>query len=352
MELLKRTLDSIGVPDEESMRLAQRRLDSLTKPPGSLGVLEDVVRRVAGITGREMPEYERRIIFTLAADHGVTAEGVSAFPSEVTAQMVANFLNGGAAINVLGRHAGAKIVVVDVGIACEIPAHPDLVVKKVGMGTANMAAGPAMSREQAVRAVEAGIEVVAERTAEGLDLAGTGDMGIGNTTSSAAIVAAFTSLPVEEIAGRGTGLDDAGLERKIEVVRRALKVNRPDPLDALDVLMKVGGFEIGAIAGVILGCAARRVPVVIDGFISGAGALIAAGLSPRVKDFMLASHRSAERGHGVILERLGLRPLFDLDLRLGEGTGAALAISVIVAALKIQREMATFESAGVSSKSD
>jgi nicotinate-nucleotide--dimethylbenzimidazole phosphoribosyltransferase len=287
----------------------------------------------------------------MAADHGVVAEGVSAYPQAVTPQMVLNFLHGGAGINVLARHIGAKVIVVDMGVASDIAPHAALLSRKIAYGTSNMAVGPAMSREQAVKAIEVGIEIIEKEAKNGLDIVGTGDMGIGNTTASSAITVAITRESVAKLTGRGTGIDDKQLAHKAEVIERALAVNKPNADDALDVLAKVGGFEIGGICGVIVGAAAHRIPVVIDGFISGAAALIAVGLSPRIKDYLIASHCSVEIGHKVILKHLGLRPILDLELRLGEGTGAALGISLVEAATKILAEMATFEEAAVPEKS-
>jgi nicotinate-nucleotide--dimethylbenzimidazole phosphoribosyltransferase len=268
--------------------------------------------------------------------------------------MVLNFLNGGAAINVLARQAGARVIVVDVGVATEIApdrgAIPGLVRRKIACGTANMAAGPAMTREQAEQSIQAGIDVVQAEIEAGLDLVATGDMGIGNTTPSSAITAILCGLPAAQVTGRGTGVDDAGLARKVAMIERALEVNRPDPKDAMDVLCKVGGLEIAGLAGVMLGAAARRVPVVVDGFISGAAALVAAELDPALKPYLIAAHQSVETGHRAVLEHLGLRPLLNLDLRLGEGTGAVLAFSIIEAAVRILNEMATFAEAGVSGK--
>ena len=330
----------------------QKRLDNLTKPLGSLGRLEELAKQICGITGKDSPVLKNKIIFTFAGDHGVTEEKISPFPKEVTAQMVYNFLNGGAGINVLARHVGAEVVVADLGVAGDLKIHPELIIKKVNYGTKNMAQGPAMSREEAKRAIEAGIDIFEANFKKGLDIAGTGDMGIGNTTSSSAITSCFTGVPVEEITGRGAGLDDLGLKNKIKVIKKALEINKPNPQDALDVLAKVGGFEIGGLAGIILAGAAHKVPVVIDGFISGAAALIAYHIEPKTKEYMLASHCSVEIGHKIILEHIGLRPLFNLDFRLGEGTGAALGISLADAAVKILTEMATFESAKVSNKSD
>ena len=350
MSKLESTVARIGPLDEAAMAAARARQDMLTKPRGSLGRLEELSIQMAGIQGRALPRVAHKAIVTMAGDHGVARDGVSAYPPEVTPQMVLNFLAGGAGINVLSQHVGARMVVVDVGVAADLPPHPRLVSRKVGYGTASLAAGPAMSREQAIQAVEVGIEVVEAEVAKGLDVVGTGDMGIGNTTPSSAIVAAITGAPVAAVTGRGTGLDDAGLARKVAVVERALAVNRPNPRDALDVLAKVGGFEIGGLAGVMIGAAANRVAVVVDGFISGAAALIAAGLAPAAVPYMIAGHLSVEGGHACALEHLRLRPVLDLQMRLGEGTGAALAISVVEAATKVLAEMATFTEAGVSDK--
>ncbi|MCX8119073.1 MAG: nicotinate-nucleotide--dimethylbenzimidazole phosphoribosyltransferase [Desulfobacterota bacterium] len=350
MEKLNQTISNIQPLDEKAMKEAEARQDNLTKPQGSLGQLESLSIQIAGIKGTPRPKIEHKVIFTLAGDHGVTEEGVSAYPSEVTPQMVYNFLRGGAGINVLARHVGARVVVADLGVAAVLEKHPDLKDKKVAMGTKNMAKGPAMSRQEAVRSIGAGIELVEEELSKGVDILGTGDMGIGNTTPSSAITAAITGAEVRTVTGRGTGLDDKGWEKKVEVIEKALDINRPDPKDPIDVLSKVGGFEIGGIAGVILAGARYKIPVVIDGFISGAAALIAAGLAPQVKPYLIASHQSVEQGHRIVLEHLGLKPLLNLDLRLGEGTGAALGISLVEASLKILNEMATFAEAGVSEK--
>lgn len=343
-------LPVIPALDQEAAAKARQRQNQLTKPTGSLGQLEDLSIQLAAITGNPRPSVPRKGVIVMAGDHGVTREGVSAYPSEVTPQMVMNFLHGGAAINVLTRQAGARVVIVDVGVLLDMGSVPGLISRKVACGTANMAVGPAMTREQAEAALQVGMDVVKTEIDAGLDLVATGDMGIGNTTPSSAIVAAFTGLPVIQVTGRGTGLDESGLTRKVAVIERALEVNRPDPQDAMDVLMKVGGLEIAGLAGVIIGAAANRVPVVIDGFISGAAALVAAELVPAVKPFMIAAHQSVEIGHKAIHERLGLRPLINLDLRLGEGTGAALAFHLIEASCRILNEMATFAEAGVSDK--
>ncbi|KKM10473.1 nicotinate-nucleotide--dimethylbenzimidazole phosphoribosyltransferase [Clostridiales bacterium PH28_bin88] len=352
MEKLRVTMQRVQPVDREVMAQTQARLDSLTKPPGSLGVLEDIARQVAGITRQVRPQLLKKCSVLMAADHGVVAEGVSAFPREVTPQMVLNFARGGAAMNVLARHVGAELVLVDIGVAADLPDMPGLLKKKVAYGTANMAQGPAMTGEQAVRAVEVGIEIVEGLVSQGFGLIGTGEMGIGNTTPSTAIVAAFSGLPVEEVVGRGTGVDDARLRSKIQAIERALEVNRPDPGDPLDVLSKVGGLEIAGLAGVMLGAAANQVPVMVDGFISGAAALVATRLSPAVKDYLIGSHLSEEPGHKVMLESIGIKPMLHMHMRLGEGTGAALAMTLVDAAIKILNEMATFADAGVSSALD
>ena len=351
MRTLEQVLQGIKPLDEKAMAAARARQDTLTKPLGSLGRLEELSIKLAGMRGEPIPRLHHKAIITMAADHGVVAEGVSAYPQAVTPQMVLNFLRGGAGINVLARHVGASIIVVDMGVASDIEPHTALLSRKIACGTQNMARGPAMTREQAIKAIKVGLEIVDKESQKGLDIVGTGDMGIGNTTPSSAITAAITGEQVAKVTGRGTGIDDKQLEHKVKVIERALKVNKPNPDDALDVLSKVGGFEIGGICGVILGAAAQRIPVVIDGFVSGAAALIAVGLSPRVKDYLIASHCSVEIGHKVLLRHLGLKPILDLELRLGEGTGAALGISLVEAAARILAEMATFAEAGVSEKS-
>lgn len=345
---LEATIERIGTLDEGAMEAARERQGRLTKPPGSLGRLEALSVQVAGIQGRARPEVSKKVVFVAAGDHGVVAQGVSAYPQAVTAQMVANFAAGGAAINVLARQVGARVVVVDMGVAGETAQAERVIRKKVAPGTGDIACGHAMSRRQARETVQFGIEVFEEELGRGIELAATGDMGIGNTTPSAAIIATFTGRFPAEVAGRGTGVDDAGLARKVAVVERALSVNRPEAKYPLDVLGKVGGFEIGGLAGVILAAAANRVPVVIDGVISGAAALVAAGLEPRAKEFMIAGHLSTEPGHRAALEHLGLEPVLDLGMRLGEGTGAALAMGIVEAAVRTLNEMATFEEAGVS----
>ena len=348
MSEFPKLLELISAPDPSAGVLVQRRLDQLTKPTGSLGRLEELARRLAEISGRCPPEVAHPVIFTLAGDHGVVEEGVSAYPQVVTAQMVENFLRGGAAINVLARHAGARVVVADLGVAGPLGDHAALRSLKIGAGTRNMSRGPAMTRVEAQAAVEAGVRLVDSERQRGLDLIGTGEMGIGNTTAASAIVAAFTGAPVEAVTGPGTGLDEAGRRRKVQAIERAFLVNRPDPDDALDVLAKVGGFEIAGLAGVVLAGAARRIPVVVDGFIASAAALAAVRMAPAARHCLLASHRSAEPGHRHALGALGLDPYLDLGMRLGEGTGAALCIDLARAAVKLMTEMATFESARVS----
>ncbi len=345
-ELLAR----IERPDPRLLEEAQRRLDRLTKPQGSLGRLEEVAAQYAMITGEVKPAVPRGAVFTFAADHGVAAEGVSAYPREVTAQMVHNFLRGGAGVNVLARHVGVDVRVVDIGVDAEFGPLPHLIHKKIMRGTNNFLRQPAMSRTQAEQAVMAGAELALEAVRDGLGLIGTGDMGIGNTTASAAITAVMTGRPAAAVTGRGTGIDETAHANKIAVIEEALSRHRPDSTDPLDVLAKVGGLEIAGLAGLMLGAAAARVPVVLDGFIAGAAALIAVALKPASRDYFLASHRSVERGHQVLLDHLRLKPLLDLDLRLGEGTGACLGMSLVLAAVKILTEMATFGEAGVSER--
>ncbi|HYF00221.1 MAG TPA: nicotinate-nucleotide--dimethylbenzimidazole phosphoribosyltransferase [Planctomycetota bacterium] len=337
----------IPAPDEGARAAVARRLDAKTKPPRSLGRLEDLACAVAAIQGTDRPDVRKKAVVVMAADHGVAAAGVSAYPPEVTGQMVLNFAAGGAAICVLARQAGAEVVVVDMG--CRAPVgHPGVLDRRIGPGTRDFTRGPAMSREEALRALEAGAAVAADLARRGVRLIGLGEMGIGNTTAASAMACAFLGAPAEAVTGRGTGVDDAGYARKLRAIERALEVNRPDPRDALDVLSKVGGFEIAGLAGVALGAAARRIPVLVDGLISTAAAFAAARLNPAPAACLLPSHGSVEIGHRKLLEALGTRPLLDLDLRLGEGTGAALAMTLVEAAVRILDEMATFESAGVS----
>ncbi|MBI5789200.1 MAG: nicotinate-nucleotide--dimethylbenzimidazole phosphoribosyltransferase [Candidatus Schekmanbacteria bacterium] len=347
MGLLEQTVKQIVPVDKKNDSLIQKRLDNLTKPQGSLGRLEELAKQYVLITGKNQPSVKNKTVVVMAGDHGVTAAGVSAFPQEVTPQMVLNFLRGGAGINVLSRHAGAKVIVVDIGVASDIQAE-GLISRKVAYGTADMSKQAAMTRDEAIKAIEVGIDVVLKESSQGLDLLATGEMGIGNTTPSSAITAVITGRPVSEVTGRGTGITEEARSHKVEVIEQAIKLNRPDAQDALDVLSKVGGLEIAGLAGVILAGAALRIPVVIDGFISGAAALIAAQLQPAVKDYLIAAHRSVEKGHTAILNHLGLSPLLDLNLRLGEGTGAVLAMSLVEAGVKVLTEMASFDEAAVS----
>ena len=382
--MINETLKKIQNMDASLLQQAQTRLDSLTKPKDSLGRLEEFAKRLVTITGNTMPDVQKKVVFTFAGDHGVAEEGVSAFPKEVTREMVLNFINGGAAINVLARHAGADVVVVDIGVDYDFAEHfqshstymvsplsplktnPLLppftkggrggIIKKGGLfisnkvihGTKNIAKGPAMTRNEAEQCIQIGIDLANAYVEQGYRMFGTGDMGIANTTPSSAIGAVLTGRPVKDVTGRGTGIDEQGLRKKVQTIEQAIALNNPDPNDPVDVLAKVGGAEIGGIAGLILGCASQKVPVVVDGLISTAGALIAYCIEPKTKDFMFAAHNSVEIGHKAMLDKMGLKPILDLNLRLGEGTGAVLAMSIIEAGLKIYKEMATFGEAGVS----
>jgi len=358
---LKTVLSSITNTNSKFAEQAQDRLNNLTKPQGSLGRLEEFAKQLVAITENSMPTLDKKVVFTFAGDHGVAEEGVSAFPKEVTSQMVLNFINGGAGINVLARHAGAEVVVVDIGVDYDFkpPVSPSIregikggsfISKKIIRGTKNIRKGPAMSRQEAERCIQVGIDLVDEYAKKGYHIFGTGEMGIANTTPSSAITAVLTGKPVEEITGRGTGINEEAWKNKVRVIKDSITLNKPDPSDPIDVLSRVGGAEIGGITGLILGAAANRVPVVVDGFISTAGALIAYLIEPKTKDYMFAAHRSQEIGHQTLLEKIGLKPILDLDMRLGEGTGAALAMLVIEAGLKIYKEMATFAEAAVATQ--
>lgn len=359
MSRLGTTIDLIGPIDETARVAAAAHLDQLTKPRGSLGRLEELAIQLAGIAGEPAPTFDRRAIVIAAADHGVTAQGVSAYPSEVTAQMIANFVAGGAAINVLARIARAEVLVLDVGVASAASleaATPEraggrLLAHKIRPGTADLSVGPAMTRQEAVSAIDIGLDIARRLAGEGVGLVGLGEMGIGNTTAASAVVAALTGLPPGKVAGRGTGIDDATWQHKVAVIERAIEVNHPDPGDPIGVLAAVGGLEIAALAGLALGAAAERIPVILDGFITGAAALVAARLCPALSPRLIAAHRSVEPGHTIVLDDLGLQPLLDLRLRLGEGTGAALAMNLVDAAVHIRDEMATFASAGVAERS-
>ncbi|MFL5778444.1 MAG: nicotinate-nucleotide--dimethylbenzimidazole phosphoribosyltransferase [Chloroflexota bacterium] len=351
-------LDRIAPLDEAAMAAARDHLLELTKPPGSLGRLEELVVLLAGITGQAAPGVHPRAIIIAAADHGVAMRhAVSAYPAEVTAQMVANFAAGGAAIAVLAEQVGATLTVVDVGVASPVPRVPirasaELRARNIRSGTRDMTEGPAMDRGEVLAAIEAGVEAAGDRIAAGARLIGIGEMGIGSTTAASAIVAVLTGRPVAAVTGRGTGVDEAGWNLKVATIERALEVNQPDARDPLGTLEAVGGLEIAALVGTIVGAAAERVPVVLDGFITGAAALVAARLQPAIAPRLIASHRSVERGHAIVLEALGLRPLLELDLRLGEATGAALAMPLLDAAVRLRDGMATFAEAGVSGPAD
>lgn len=345
---LQSVLGSIEPVDNSLRNDVQAHLDDLTKPKGSLGRLEEVAMKYALATGSDSPVLKKKKVFCFAADHGVAAEGVSAFPAEVTPQMVYNMLNGGAAINVLARHAGAELDVVDIGVDHDFPDHPFLRRHKVRKASANMAEGAAMTVDETLKAVMVGVELAKEAFADGCHLLATGEMGIANTTSATALFAVLLDLPVESITGRGTGIDDTMLQHKISVIKRAIETNRGSLSTPLETLASLGGFEIAGICGLILGAASVGIPVVVDGFISSAGAVAAMKLSCQVNDYLFFSHLSNEQGHKIIMKKLGARPILDLDLRLGEGTGAVLAMQVIEGAIKIYGEMATFSAANVS----
>ncbi|MDZ7833921.1 MAG: nicotinate-nucleotide--dimethylbenzimidazole phosphoribosyltransferase [Desulfobacterales bacterium] len=343
------TIASIGRPDDPTREAARKRLSEQAKPAGSLGMLEHLSERLAGIAATIDVRLDRKCIVTCAGDHGVVDEGVSCFPREVTEQMVYNFINGGASINVLARHAGATVRVADIGVDADFATNLPMFHKKVRKGTSNFRRQPAMDRSEAVEAINAGIAIVNQLAQDqGLDMLGTGDMGIGNTTPSTAVIAAFSGIAVEKLTGRGTGIDDEGLARKIKVIEDGLAVNRPDPNDPIDVLAKVGGFEIGGLAGLVIGAAARRIPVVCDGLIATAGALIACELAPAAKAYLFTSHKSVEVGHRYMIDRLEIAPILDLGLRLGEGTGAALAMEILDAATRVLAEIKTFEEVAVT----
>jgi nicotinate-nucleotide--dimethylbenzimidazole phosphoribosyltransferase len=333
--------------NEATILEAALHLDQLTKPQGSLGKLESIAKQVAGITGVKIPDLSRKAVIVMAGDHGVCEEGVSAFPAEVTPQMVMNFLHGGAAVNVLARQAGAEVICVDIGVNADLE-HPHLISRKVRKGTRNIAQGPAMTREEALQAIAVGWKLVEELFGRGVRLFATGEMGIGNTTSSAAMLIVLAGVDLQQAVGRGTGIDETRWLHKQEVIARAIAVNQADASDALDVLSKLGGLEIAGLVGVILGAAALGCPVIIDGFISSAAALVASRMAPISIDYMLGSHLSLEQGHAAMLESIGLAPMLQMDMRLGEGTGAVLAFHFVDSALKIMSEMATFKSAGIS----
>jgi nicotinate-nucleotide--dimethylbenzimidazole phosphoribosyltransferase len=348
--MIDETIHRITPLAQDWLDRASVRQLQLTKPPGSLCALEEIGNRLAAIGQTLRPSVSRQRIYVVAADHGVVAEGVSAYPREVTAQMVYNFLRGGAAINAMARHGGIEVNVVDAGVDADLDDAPGLIRAKVVRGTANFTRCPALTRDEAIKSVDIGIGLARAATADGIELLGIGEMGIGNTTAASAIAATLTGLTPEAVTGYGTGVDEDGLQRKIAAVKRALEINRPDRADALDILAKVGGAEIGVMAGVALGAAAERIPVVADGFISTSAAAIGCVFCPNLRDYLFIGHRSPERGHDSLIEFIRQRPLLDLQMRLGEGTGAALAMSIIEAAARLLSEMATFAEAGVSDR--
>jgi nicotinate-nucleotide--dimethylbenzimidazole phosphoribosyltransferase len=349
MQKLEDILHHIQPVDRRLTLRVQQRLDTLTKPRGSLGRLEELALHCALSTGSEHPAVHRKVLFVCCADHGVSVEGVSAYPREVTAQMVYNFLRDGAAITVLARQLGITVQVEDLGVDHNFaPELPDLLQHKIGPGTANIAYGPAMSRHEAVRAIETGIMVAEEAIRSGAQLLGVGEMGIGNTTVATALLAALSGLDPEDLTGIGTGVDEVGKRHKVAIVRQALKCNRPDPADPLGTLACLGGYEIAGITGICLAGAAFQVPVVIDGFIATAGVWVACALHPAVKERLIFAHLSAEQGHRHVLAALGVKPLLDLGMRLGEGTGAALGMGLVESAVRLLNEMATFAEAGVA----
>lgn len=347
MELLQRTLAMIGDIDQKAAAEAQKRLDCLLKPQGALGKLEEIVVQLAGIQGKNRPELGTKLLVIMAADHGVAEEGVSAIPSGASRKMLLNFLNQGAAVNVLVNYTQTRLLLVDVGLTGEPINHPDMCLRRIRSGSGNICHEIAMTRLEAIDAIETGIEMINKEVDTGVSIVATGELGIANTTSSTAILACLSHADIEEITGRGTGLDDAELRKKKQIIKQALAINRPDPNNPLDILSKVGGLEIAALTGVILACAARRVPVVLDGFVSGAAALLAYRMNNQCRQYLMAAHLSEEPGHRVMLDDLGIKPILDLGLRIGEGTGAVLVFPLIEAAVKIMNEMATFEDVGI-----
>jgi len=348
MKKLTQVIESIKPSNQKIKAKALQRLAEQARPAGSLGILEGVGAKLAAITGTLDVSFNKKIIITCAGDHGVVEEGVSLFPQEVTPQMVDNFVNNGASINVLAKHAGATVKVADLGVNFDFSPDMPIFHKKIRKGTSNFTKTPAMTRQEAIDSIMAGIQIVEELVEkEGVDLLGTGDMGIGNTTPSAAIIAAFSGITPSQLTGRGTGIDDDMLKNKIAVIEKGLALHSPDPQDPIDVLSKVGGFEIGGLAGLVLGAAAHGIPVVCDGIISTAGGLIACELAPNARDYLFAGHRSVEVGHAFMHKRMGLEPLLDLQFRLGEGTGAALAFQLLEAATRILAEIKTFEEVAI-----
>lgn len=346
MQLLQKTIDSIGNLDKDTMIKAQERLDYLLKPKGSLGSLEDIALQLAGITGRVHNTVKKKTIIVMCSDNGIVEENVTSFPQSVSVAVTETMLKGISGVAVLAKHAGASLKIVDIGLNGEIKSS-DIINKKIKYGTSNFARGPSMSRSEAINVIEIGIETANQCIDEGAHVLGTGEVGIGNTTTSSAVLYAMTGMSLDKLVGRGAGLTDEGLANKKEVIRRAVELNKPDASDPVDVLSKVGGFDIAGLAGCYLAAAARRTPIVIDGFISGVSALIAAKIKPEAKEFMFASHRSLEPGAVLVNEMLGLSPMLDMNMRLGEGTGCALAFNIIEAAAKVMNEMGTFGDIGM-----
>lgn len=352
LNFIQDTLNEIKPISADRLHSAQAHLDSLTKPPGSLGLLEDIAKKYAAIRDTDQPTINKKSVVVFAADHGVTEEGISAYPPQVTPQMVQNFLDGGAAVNVLARQQNAEVIVVDIGVNHRFTPNPKLLDRKIAFGTRNIAKEPAMTQSEAEEAIAIGIQISAQMAENDVDLIATGEMGIGNTTASSAIFSVLSDLPISQVTGRGTGIDDKTLDKKISVISQAIDLHAPNPDDAIDILTKVGGFEIAGIVGLILGASSKNIPVVVDGLISSAGASLAIKMNPSIIDYIFSSHRSAEPGHKVFFDLLQSPPLFDLNMRLGEGTGAVLAFNMIEAAVKIYSEMATFQSAGISDNSE
>jgi len=346
MEIFERTVAGIRPAYEESKKEAAERLDKLVKPIGSLGKLEDIAVKISGITGKQKNSFDKKVTIIMASDNGVVEEGVSAAPQAVTALMTINFLKGVTGVCVLSKHAGADIRVVDIGVGSDLE-YPGLISRKIRKGTSNMAKGPAMSREEAISAIETGIEMVSQLVKEGYSLFGTGEMGIGNTSTASAVAMAFLGCSSDEAVGKGVGLTEEGYANKKSVIERAIRINKPDPYDPIDVLSKVGGFDIAGMTGCFLGSAYCRVPIVIDGFISAAAALAAYRINPLVRDYIIPSHLSEEPGYSLVINEIGLKPMLDLNMRLGEGSGCPLAFNIIEAAEAIISDMATFEEATI-----
>jgi nicotinate-nucleotide--dimethylbenzimidazole phosphoribosyltransferase len=351
LQKLKETIALIDGLDTQAQGRMEQHLNSLTKPLGSLGMLEALAIKIAGITGNPQPEIDPAMVLLMAADHGVTAEGVSAFPSEVTQQMVKNFITGGAAINVLSRTANSSVQVIDIGVNGEMQL-PDVINKKIRYGTNNMVQGPAMERAEAIAAIEVGIEAAQTAIQQGAKLLALGEMGIGNTTASSAMLAVLGQIPIEQIVGLGTGIHPEEKQKKANVINQAIKVNQPNPADPIDVLTKVGGLEIAGLAGIVLGAAASKIPVLVDGFITAVAALTAVRITPAASHYLIASHQSVEPGHIFVNKLLGLQPIVNLNLRLGEGSGTAIVLPILRSAIHIARDMATFEQAGISGSND